>query len=113
MAITQSPTLRLDEEPSGTGRRGDAATSTLTRARSVEGSVPSTRPVTVRPSEKDTRTLSAPLTTCSLVRMWPSPSMTTPEPCAVWTPGAPGISRPSCTVSVVAWMLTTPADAAA
>ena len=63
------------------------------RATSVDLSVPTTFAVTVVPVESSTRTFEAPSTTCSLVRMWPSSSMITPDPPAVavppWPSGAP------------------------
>ena len=60
------------------GSSSEAGTSIFSRARSVEGSVPSTFAVAVRPSASSTVTPVAPLTTWSLVRTWPWSSMTTP-----------------------------------
>ena len=80
IASTGSPTASFDESPRGIGSSSCAGTSILTSARSVEGSVPTTAARAVRPSASSTVTDCAPLTTCSLVRTWPSSSMTTPVP---------------------------------
>ncbi len=61
MAITASPTFASAERPNGTV--GSPVISTLTRARSVSGSEPSTLPDTLRPSLSVTSRVFAPSTT--------------------------------------------------
>jgi len=71
IATTGSPTWASEEFASGIGCSSEAGTSTWMTATSVDGSVPSTLAVAVRPSWNWTLTLVAPETTCSSVRMLP------------------------------------------
>jgi hypothetical protein len=83
IATASSPTCTLCESAivSGcTSRTADA--STLTTARSVEGSEPTIRPVTVRPSSPNCTCARVPSpTTCALVTTVPSRSTRNPVPC--------------------------------
>ena len=78
-AMIQSPTSTARESPHDTEGSGGAP-STLMTAMSVSSSEPSTLAVTSRPSENDTRILSACPTTWLLVTMMPDGSMTKPDP---------------------------------
>src|SRR4051794_4914559 len=62
------------------GWRSLGAPSTVTTARSVDGSVPWIVALNARPSERVTVSSLAPETTWLLVRTWPESSMMTPEP---------------------------------
>ena len=78
MATAHWPICTVSESPSSaTGR---CLASILTTARSDVGSVPVTWPGNSRPSGRVTVSLSAPATTCSFVRMYPSSLMMTPLP---------------------------------
>jgi hypothetical protein len=93
IATTGSPTWSFDESPSGsTVRFFTLLGSILRTARSLSASMPSTFAWIGLPfSSKLTVTLSAPWTTCALVRIVPSLSTTNPEPVAVpccWPPNS-------------------------
>src|SRR5207245_5290404 len=78
IARTGCPTLRRSESPNSAGFT--PSPSTLITATSVSSSPPTTVPGRTRPSGNVTRIFSASWTTCWFVRMWPSWSITTPEP---------------------------------
>ena len=80
IATVGSPTRTAEESPSSSGWSILPFGLTASTARSVSGSLPITRAVTVRWSENDTRTSVEEATTCALVRMWPLSSSTKPEP---------------------------------
>ncbi|MNL77570.1 hypothetical protein D3C87_2037870 [compost metagenome] len=61
-------------------REGRSLASTLTRARSLPGSVPISLPLNFRPSGKVTLSSVAPATTWLLVTIRPSGRTTKPEP---------------------------------
>jgi hypothetical protein len=82
IAIVGSPTCTSLAEPSVSGCRSRPSGSTFNSARSLELSRPTILAVTLFLSENCTVTLTAPSTTCALVRMSPSLSMTNPEPVA-------------------------------
>ena len=83
IATTGSPTSAFEESPSGSGV-APWVLSTWRRARSLEGSAPTTAACWLSPSSLNlTSTRWAPSTTCALVRMWPSPSIRKPDPVAV------------------------------
>ena len=109
MAIAGSPGCRSSEAPSSSGRSASPTSlgSTFSSARSADGSVPSSFATIGSPfSPKRTRNWSAPSTTCSLVTMWPSSSITKPEPEAAWPPPGNGSwPRPE-----LAWTKTTPGE---
>ena len=89
MAITGSPGRRFSDAPSSSGCSSASAGSTLSSARSTDGSAPSSRASIGSPSSpKRTRYSLAPSTTWSLVMMWPSSSITKPDPEAAWVPAA-------------------------
>lgn len=79
MATTWSPTLRLSELPNLAALR-PLAPSSLIRARSLSGSVPTTFALYFLPSLIVTWTSVAPLTTWLLVTISPSEVTTMPEP---------------------------------
>src|ERR671925_1235339 len=81
IATTGSPTSTLLESASDNGCSREDGASTLSTARSVEGSVPTMFALYVAPFQNLTETESAPATTCSFVTMWPSLSYTNPDPC--------------------------------
>ena len=94
IATTGAPTCRSLDEPSGMTVSAEAGTSTLRTATSVALSTPTTLACTFSLLEKETEIGPfAPSTTCALVRMWPSLSMTKPEPrppeCSTRTTPAP------------------------
>ena len=82
IATTESPTRIRSEFPSSSGRRARESTFTFRRARSVDGSVPTTRARTLSRLEKLTSICSAPSTTWKLVTIRPAVSITKPEPSA-------------------------------
>ncbi len=84
IAIVGSPTWTSLEEPSGSALRLSPSGSTLSSARSVDGSLPTILALTVFLSANWTVTESgvAPSITWLLVRMSPLASMTKPEPVA-------------------------------
>ncbi len=88
MAIAHSPIRRSLEVPSGATGRLPA--SILSTARSLIWSAPSTFAGYVVPSRMATSTVCAPLTTCALVTMTPSPRITNPEP----SPGRMRVPEP-------------------
>ena len=107
IAITGSPTWAVSELPSGTGRSLALLGSTLSTARSLEGSRPLTWADTKSPfSPKRTFTSLAPSTTWALVRIVPSLPTTKPEPVAVPCCGRP--NGECVLVTPLAWMNTTP-----
>src|SRR5919202_3760640 len=83
IATTPSPTSTVLESANVSGCSAERGASTLMTATSVDGSVPTTFALAVLPSENVTVIEVAPSTTCWLVTMWPSPSITKPEPSAV------------------------------
>jgi hypothetical protein len=82
IATVGSPTCTVSEFPSSSGLRSrfSASTSTRSRARSVSASFPIGVAATVWSSENVTRMSVAASTTCALVRISPSSSITKPEP---------------------------------
>ncbi len=78
MATTHSPTRAASESANFAGTRPVA--STLTTARSVAGSRPTSRAGRERPSRRRTLMVSASSTTWLFVRIAPSAVKTTPEP---------------------------------
>jgi hypothetical protein len=82
MAMTVSPMRRSSERPGATkGMR--SFVSTLRTARSEEGSVPTTRAPSSRPSRSCTRKRAPRSITWLLVRTYPSGETITPEPSEV------------------------------
>jgi hypothetical protein len=114
MATTPSPTWTWLELAKASGCSSDFGASTLITATSVEGSVPTTFALAVWPLAKVTLIELAPSTTCWLVTMWPSPSITKPEPSAwdFWPPplppGPPKLSVGELPPDWVTLMSTTP-----
>ena len=80
IATTGSPTETEVDEPSASGRSASDDSVTFSSAVSVESSLPTTLAWTRSSFENETNTGPAPSTTCALVRMWPSLSITKPEP---------------------------------
>jgi hypothetical protein len=86
-AMTVSPIMRSSERPSRAAGKLPPP-SIWRRARSISGAEPTIRAGKERPSLSVTWMSVPPMTTCSLVRMYPSRSMRTPEPREVsWAPG--------------------------
>ena len=95
MASTGSPTRSEAELPNGAAGSDPAGTSARIMARSFPGSRPAISASAVDPSAKRTSMASAPSITCSLVRIAPSASMMTPDPCPPC--GSPsGATRAAC-----------------
>ena len=90
MATTNCPTCRRVESPRVTGESRVAGASTLSTARSLLVSLPTTVAVTVVPSEKTTEIALAPSTTWLLVTIWPWSSQMKPDP----SPRAKGCRSP-------------------
>ncbi len=117
MATTPSPTRTPLESANCSGCSSDFGASTLITATSVEESVPTTFALAFLPSANVTVIEFAPSTTCWFVAMWPSPSITKPEPsaCDPWPeplppplpPGPPKLSV-GALPPVVTLMSTTP-----
>ena len=87
--------------------------STESTATSVEASLPTTFASKLWPSSPPTRTVTVagPSTTCALVRMCPSLSMTKPEPVAVPPPDPPnGLNGVGLRLLLRAVMKTTPGE---
>ncbi len=83
IAIDESPTFTLLESPSGRGTSSASSGSTLSTARSLEGSRPFTSAFTKSSSSPNrTSTSLAPSTTWALVTIVPSLSTTNPDPVA-------------------------------
>ena len=81
MAITQSPTCRSSDRPSGAVGRTLPDGLILMTARSRKSSEPFTVPSNVRPSVSVIVTLLALFTTCAFVMITPSSERITPLPC--------------------------------
>src|SRR5436853_5170 len=117
IVTTSCPTLTCVESPSCTGRNSSVVTSTLTTARSLSGSVPTTLAETIVPSWNVTVMRSAPSTTCLFVTMCPRVSHTNPDPepwrisscgpCGKGYPGTDGTTGKITVCRCTVRMLTT------
>ena len=83
IATTGSPTSTFDESASVSGVRASGLASTLSRAMSVDGSLPTSVAFRVSSFENRTSIAVAPSMTWKFVAMCPCLSSTKPEPSAV------------------------------
>ena len=82
IATTASPTSTCVESASVSGVRASGLASTLSRATSVDGSLPTSVAFSVSSFENRTSIEVAPSMTWKFVTTWPSLSSTKPEPSA-------------------------------